>query len=98
MIKVYAVILAISLVGLIVVILGSALSASSDTRFSNPRDRLGRRGRIALGALLGFSMGGMAAEFSPLDLSWQVALLFALVGLGLGVIWTRYASGHVAED
>ncbi len=91
MIKVYAITLAISVIGLIVLIIGSALSSNTDGKVRDPGDSIGGRGKVIFGAVLGFSMAGMAAEYSPLDLSWQVALLIALLGLVSGAFWTRYA-------
>ena len=57
--------------------------------------RFGLGGKLLVGAAVGFGMGGMSAEFSPLDLSWPVALVIALVAAGLSISWVRYA---VAES
>jgi hypothetical protein len=43
-------------------------------------------------------MGGMAAEFSPLDISWPVALAIAVVGGFVGAFWVRYATGSSAQS
>jgi hypothetical protein len=37
-------------------------------------------------------MAGLSSEFSPLDLTWQIALLIAVVGAAAGAIWAWYAS------
>jgi hypothetical protein len=47
-----------------------------------------------VGAAVGFGMGGMSAEFSPLDLSWPIALVISLVAAGLSMLWVRYAVGQ----
>jgi hypothetical protein len=47
---------------------------------------------VTVGALIGFGMGGMSAEFSPIDLSWQVCLLIAAAAALLSVFWVRYAT------
>ena len=91
MIKVYAVVLALCFIRLVVVIFGTALSSATDGKVADPSKRLGDLGQIALGSATGFAVAGLAAEFSPLDLSWQVALLVALGGLALGALWTLYA-------
>jgi len=39
-------------------------------------------------------MGGMSAEFSPLDFEWPVSLLLALAASALAVYWVRYASAR----
>lgn len=92
MVVVYSILLAVGFVGLLVVVMGGALAENIDRPDRDPGFRLGERGRMALGALLGFSMGGMAAEFSPMGFSWQVALLVALAAGAVGVAWARYAS------
>lgn len=91
MIKVYSVTLALGVLGLVIVILGGALSANTGGKVRDPGDMVGVKGKTILGAALGFSMAGMAAEFSPLDFSWQIALLIAFGGLVIGGLWVRYA-------
>lgn len=92
MVKVYAVALALGVVGLLVMILGGALAANLGRDDADPGRRWGLPGRSAVGALVGFGMGGMSAEFSPLELEWPVALAIALGAAGLSVFWVRYAS------
>ena len=91
MIKVYAIALALGSVGLVVLIVSTALSESTNGRTGDLGDRIGLTGKTILGAVLGFGMGGMAAEFSPLDLSWQLALAIAVGSTAVGAMWTRYA-------
>jgi hypothetical protein len=91
MVKVYAITLAIGFLGLLAVILGGSFADNVGRPDQNPGERLGSRGKMAVGALVGFGMGGMSAEFSPLDLSWSVSLLIAVVAALLSVFWVRYA-------
>lgn len=92
MVKVYAVALALGVVGLLVMILGGAFAANIGREDADPGRRWGLAGRSVVGVLVGFGMGGMSAEFSPLDLTWPVALAIALVAAGLSVFWVRFAS------
>lgn len=91
MVKVYAVSLVVGIVGLLVVILGSAFAENIGQEEKDPGERLGLAGKTAIGALVGFGMGGMSAEFSPLDLSWPVALAIAVVAALLASFWVRHA-------
>lgn len=90
MIKVYAVALAVGAVALITTVLvGSIPDRSSH---GGDRGRLGKSGlKVAIGGLLGFAMGGMSAEFSPLDLTWQVSLVIAIIAAVISVLWVRYS-------
>lgn len=94
MVKVYAIVLVLGIVGLLVHILGGAFAESSGTEGRGPEARFGRGGKLVVGAAVGFGMGGMSAEFSPLDLSWPVALVIALLAAGLSTVWVRYAVGQ----
>lgn len=98
MVKVYAVVLSLAVVALVVVLMGSTLAQNLDRAEQDPDLRLGGRARTILGAALGFGMGGMAAEFSPLDLSWPVALLLAVVGGAVGAMWIRYSARMTANS
>ena len=98
MVKVYAVILVLGFLGLVIVIMGGALAENLDRPAMDPNRKLGRAGRLTMGALLGFGMGGMAAEFSPLDFSWPVALGLAVVGSVVGALWVRYAEGLTSDS
>lgn len=90
MVAVYAIALSFGVMALLVVILGGTLAQNLDKPERDPNTRLGPKGRAGLGALLGFGMGGMAAEFSPIGLSWPVALVLALVAALAGAIWVRF--------
>jgi hypothetical protein len=91
MVKVYAVALALGIVGLLVMILGGAFAENVGHPDRDPGERFGLTGKMVVGAAVGFGMGGMSAEFSPFDLSWPVALAIAVVAAGLSVFWVRYA-------
>ena len=92
MVKVYAVTLVAGIVGLLVMILGGALAENLGRDGRDPGVRFGLAGKTAVGAAVGFGMGGMSAEFSPLDLSWQIALVIALVAAALSMVWVRYSA------
>lgn len=92
MVKVYATALSIGFLAMIVVIMGGAFADNVRREDRDPNGRLGSNGRTALGALLGFGIGGMAAEFSPLDFDWPVALVIAVIASGMGAAWVRYAA------
>ena len=52
---------------------------------------------MVIGALVGFGMGGLSAEFAPQDFTWQVALVLGVLG-GVGAaLWVRYASRSVQD-
>ncbi len=91
MIKVYAITLVLGVLGLIVAIFGNALAENVGRPSFDPLNRFGLVGKTIVAAVAGFGMGGMSAEFSPLDFSWQVSLLLALVAAGLSILWVRYA-------
>lgn len=91
MVKVYAVSLAVGIAGLIVLIYGDSFAESIGRAHLAPGRRIGTAGKAAVGAVVGFGMGGMSSEFSPLDLRWEVSLLIALVASGLSIFWVRYA-------
>ncbi len=91
MVKVYAIALAIGVIGLVVVILGGALADNLNRERSDPGRRLGPRGQCLIGALVGFGMAGISAEFSTFDPDWPVGLLVAAVGAAAGWAWTSYS-------
>lgn len=91
MVKVYAIALVLGIIGLIGVLFGSALAENLGKPELDPGERIGVKGKAALASLVGFGMGGMSAEFSPLDLSWQTSLVLALVAAGLSILWVRYS-------
>jgi hypothetical protein len=94
MVKVYAVCLAVGVVGLLVVILGGAFAENLGRDERDPSRRMGVAGRSIIGGLVGFGMAGLSAEFSTFDLSWQAALAVAIAGAVAAGLWTRYASGR----
>ncbi|HEY6627589.1 MAG TPA: hypothetical protein VI193_01235 [Acidimicrobiia bacterium] len=97
MVKVYAVALAVGVIGLLVVILGGAFAENLNREQADPGKRLGKTGRAAIGGLVGFGMAGLSAEFAPLDFDWAIALLLALTGGIAGAIWGYYGAG-VADN
>lgn len=92
MVKVYAVTLAAGVVALIgwifLTYLGGSVAA---WRRFDPEERYGRPGRMVVGALVGFGMAGMSAEFSPRDLSWPVALVLAGAGAAAAAWYAGWA-------
>lgn len=96
MVKVYAITLAVGVVGLLVMILGGALAENLGRPERDPGVRFGTAGKTTVGVLVGFGMGGMSAEFSPLGLSWGVALIIAVVAAVLSAVWVRYAERDTA--
>ena len=93
MVKVYAVALVVGIVGLLVVILGGSLAENLGREGADPGRKLGRPGRAVIGGLVGLGMAGISAEFSPLGLEWQGALLLALLGAAAGAVWAFYGAG-----
>ena len=91
-VKVYAVSLVIGVVGLLVVVLGGAFAENVGREERDPGRLIGVRGKSIVGGLVGFGMGGMSAEFSPLDFSWPIAFVLALVALVGSIFWVRYAT------
>ena len=91
MVKVYAITLVLGIIGLLVVIMGGAFAENVGRPERDPGNRIGTKGKALIGAMVGFGMGGMSAEFSPLQLSWQVALLLAVVAAALSAFWVRYS-------
>jgi len=93
MVKVYAIALAVGVVGLVVVIFGGSLAENLGRKDLDPGSKLGKAGKSVIGGLVGLGMAGMSAEFSPLDLEWPAALLLALIGAAAGAIWAFYGAG-----
>jgi hypothetical protein len=97
MVKVYAIALSIGIVGLLVMILGGAFAENVSHPERDPGVVLGLRGKMVIGALVGFGIGGMSAEFSPLDFNWQVSLVLAIGAGVLSVFWVKYAVAKAEE-
>jgi hypothetical protein len=96
MVVVYSVMLALGFAALVVIVMGGTLAENLNREDRDPGARIGQRGRLLAGAVLGFGIGGMSAEFSPLDISWPVALAIAMVAGSVGAFWVRYATGNSA--
>jgi hypothetical protein len=94
MIKVYSIALVLGFIALLVIILGGALAENLGREDRDPGVRIGPVGKLVVGAVIGFGMGGMSAEFSPLDLSWQVSLLIAIGAAIVSGLWVRYSVGQ----
>lgn len=86
MIKVYAVVLVISIIALFAWIALHVYAQSSDGERFDPETRFGVGGRRVVGGAMAFALAGMSAEFSPRDLSWPIALLLAVIGAG-AMVW-----------
>jgi hypothetical protein len=91
MVKVYAVALVAGVIALIIVLMGGALASNLGREGWDPGAGIGDAGKATIGALVGFGMGGISAEFSPLDLAWPVSLAIALGAAALSAFWVRYA-------
>jgi hypothetical protein len=91
MVQVYAVVLAIGVLSLIWWLFSATMAESAGRAAWDPATRFGSRGKLAIGAMIGFGMGGLSAEFAPIDLEWPVALAIAVVAALLSIYWVRYA-------
>ena len=80
MIKVYAVVLALGILGLISWIFLNVLAGNLRRPTLDPEERFGVPGRRVVAGAVGLGMAGMSAEYSPLGLSWPVALVMAVAG------------------
>lgn len=92
MVAVYSIALVGALLALITTVLGAALAESLDRPAIDVVGKLGAGGKTLIGAVAGFGMGGMAAEFSPLDLGWQIVLFVAVAAAGAGALWVRFST------
>lgn len=98
MITVYAVSLAVGFVGLLVAIFGAALAENLHRPGLDPVQRFGSKSRVAIGAVTGFGMGGMAAEFSPIGFGTGASLVIALAAAVVAVLWVRYATEQAGRQ
>jgi hypothetical protein len=98
MVKFYAISLVLGVIGLLLVILGGAFAENLGRQERDPGRRLGPRGNAAVGALVGFGMGGLSAEFSPLDFPALVSLIIALGAAALTVVWVRYSLARAVDQ
>lgn len=87
MVKAYATTLVVGLIALTVVVIGALLASSTGREASDPGRRIGVTGKAVIGGAVGFGMGGLSAEFSPLDLHWGVSLAIAALAAALSVLW-----------
>lgn len=92
MITVYAISLAIGFVGLLLAVFGAALAENMGRPNLDVFEKLGPKSQTVVGAVAGFGMGGMAAEFSPIGFGTGVSLLIALGASALAILWVRYAT------
>lgn len=97
MVKVYSISLVIGIIGLLWVILGGALAENVGHPERDPGERIGPAGRIVTAALTAFGMGGLSAEFAPLDFTWQVSFLLAVAAAVAAGVWALLFS-RSAQD
>jgi hypothetical protein len=98
MVKFYSIALVLGLIGLVVVILGGTFAENVGREDRDPGRRIGAAGRAGIGALVGFGMAGISAEFSTLDLGWPAALGVAVAGAVAGALWSWYSSRDKGSD
>ena len=67
------------LIGLLVQVMGGALAENLGREDRDPGVRFGLLGKQVVAAAIGFGMGGISAEFAPIDITWPFALLIAVV-------------------
>lgn len=97
MIKVYAIVLVVGIVGLLVWIFMTVLAGNLQRPAIDPEARFGVPGRRLVAVAVGFGMAGMSAEYSPLDIGWPLALGLALAG-GAGAAWYAGRVGIEPEE
>lgn len=97
MIVAYSISLVLGIVGLLWVIFGGTLADNLQKPERDPSTRLGVSGRSTVGAITGFGMGGLSAEFAPLDFTTVQALLLALAAAVAGVVWVRFVARQVGS-
>jgi hypothetical protein len=86
MVKVYAIVLAVGVLGLVAWIFVSYLAGNAESfNRLDPERRWGRGGRRLLAGMVGFGMAGLSSEFSPRNISWPIALGIAVAGAGAAV-------------
>lgn len=95
MVAIYAVATVLGVIGLLAwITLGIAASAGGDSTSLDPETRFGERGRVAVGGVLGFGLGGMSASFAGWNAGLAVAA--AVAGAAAAVLVGRYLG--VEED
>ena len=98
MVKVYATALCVGFVCLLAWIIARSFARNLDRPRLDPEHRFGTRGRRWVAAMVGFGMAGMAAEFSPLDLSWPIALVLAVAGAAAAVWYAGWVDSDDESD
>ena len=98
MVKLYAVSLAAGVVGLVILIIGGAFASERDEGDLPESGRPGPGASQFVAGLAAFGMGGLAAEFAPLDFGWPLAFALALVAGAGGVLWARFATRAVPRS
>jgi hypothetical protein len=86
---VYAIVLLLGILALLAWLVGHAAGASWD-----PEERFGLRGRRVVGALAGFGLAGMSAEFAAKDLPAPVVFVAALAGAAAVSWWAGFMTGE----
>lgn len=94
MVKVYAIALAVGVLALVLWLFSATLAENTGRVSWDPGARWGLTGKTVIGAMIGFGMGGLSAEFAPIDITWPVALGIAAVAALLSAYWVRYAVGQ----
>ncbi len=97
MVKIYAVVLIAGIVALIAWIFVRSYAVNTERTSFDPEHRLGIPGRRVVAGMVGFGMAGMSAEFSPLDLSWPVALLLATAGSAAAAWYAGWGADEPAD-
>lgn len=97
MITVYAISLAIGFVGVLVAVFGAAFAENTGRPNLDVFQRLGPKSQMVIGAIAGFGMGGMAAEFSPIGFGTGISLVIASGAALVAVLWVRYATERARE-
>jgi hypothetical protein len=94
MIVVYSVALGLGLAVLVGwILVGGFAAGRNDERRRRSLDTPGLK--MIIGGVLGFGMGGVGAEFAPIDFAWPVILLIASGAAVASVLWVRYATKTV---
>lgn len=94
MVKVYAVALAVGALALVAWLFSATLAEGTGRANLDPGRRWGGGARAIIGGLIGFGMGGISAEFAPVEIAWPAALGIAAAAAVLSVFWVRYAFGQ----
>lgn len=91
MVKVYAVALSLGVIGLVALVFSGAFAESTGKAGAATGRESSGFARLAVAGLIGLGMGGLSAEFSPLDLTWPVALAIAAGAALIAIAWVIWA-------